>query len=93
MDVVIKLRFDDLLCDLSPEHLASDGEASYATIQRRKAEITEKWAALEKLVGRKVSEEEARKFWKDPEVEALRKSLAEEQRRRIQEAKKLLGDA
>jgi hypothetical protein len=55
----IKESFVGLACDLSPENLCCDGEATRAQISRRRSDIMTKWAALEARAGRKVSEEDA----------------------------------
>ena len=51
-------KFNDLSCRLPPENLHCDGEISRAQAQVRYNQIMREWKALEKLAGRKVSEEE-----------------------------------
>lgn len=58
----IKKAFIDLVCRLSPENLACDGEISKTEIDRRYRQILKEWKVLEAKVGRKVSEEEAEKW-------------------------------
>lgn len=50
--------FLNLACALSPENLCCDGELSRAETNRRYRALMVKWHALEKGVGRKVSEDE-----------------------------------
>ena len=54
----IKAKFEDLVCALSPENLHCDGEISNAQAQVKYRRLMKEWAALEKLVGRKVTENE-----------------------------------
>jgi len=51
-------QFDELLNQLSPENLHCDGEISNAEADRKYTRLIKKWRALEKIVGRKVSEDE-----------------------------------
>jgi len=51
-------KFNDLSCRLSPENLHCDGEISQAEAKRRYKQIMIEWKALEKIAGRKVTEEE-----------------------------------
>ena len=51
-------EFLDLSCALSPENLSCDGEASVAYVRQRARTLNAQWAALEKRLGRKVTEEE-----------------------------------
>lgn len=51
--------FDDLVCRLSPENLACDGEISASQINKRHAQIMREWKVLEKKLGRAVSQDEA----------------------------------
>lgn len=46
--------FTALACELSPEFLTCDGEATQAQIKAKKREILESWAELEALYGKKV---------------------------------------
>jgi len=48
--------FDTLRCELSPENLCCDGEASRSQIAAKRRDISECWKELEKIVGRKVGE-------------------------------------
>jgi len=58
MDKELQRQFLGLACQLSPENLSQDGEASvYQQIRDRKI-IMREWAALEKKVGRKVTADE-----------------------------------
>jgi hypothetical protein len=50
--------FDSLSGELSPENLSCDGECSQSEVARRRANIKAAWRALEKRLGRKVSESE-----------------------------------
>lgn len=50
--------FESLNCELSPENLHCDGEATRTQIQHKLAEIRACWKELESISGRKVSEEE-----------------------------------
>jgi len=61
-----KKAFINLVCRLSPENLACDGEISEPEIDLRYAQCMREWRALEKQVGRKVSEEEAEKWAYQP---------------------------
>ena len=54
----IKAKFSDLACQLSPENLSCDGELPRAQVQAKYRRLLKEWAALEKLVGRKVTENE-----------------------------------
>lgn len=51
-------HFFELANRLSPENLSCDGECSRAETQTRYRNIMREWAALERRVGRKVTEEE-----------------------------------
>ncbi len=55
----IKTEFERLLCRLSPENLHCDGECSAREVRSRLAQIKSEWRDLEKLAGRRVSEDEA----------------------------------
>lgn len=48
--------FDTLRCELSPENLCCDGEASRSQIAAKRRDISECWKELEKIVGRRVGE-------------------------------------
>lgn len=48
--------FEDLRCELSPENLCCDGEASRAQINHKLRNIKACWAELETLYGKKVAE-------------------------------------
>lgn len=52
----IMAYFDDLRCDLSPENLSCDGEASQSYIAARLRDIRSCWKELESKLGRKVAE-------------------------------------
>lgn len=47
-------EFRKIECDLSPENLTCDGEASAYYVRKKKKELLSKWALLEQYVGRKV---------------------------------------
>jgi hypothetical protein len=51
-------RFINLACDLSPENLSCDGEASQSYITQKIGRINREWKALEKQIGRTVTEDE-----------------------------------
>jgi len=51
-------KFVNLACALSPENLSCDGELSRAETTRRYNRLMKQWKALEKIVGREVSEHE-----------------------------------
>lgn len=46
--------FEELACELSPENLSCDGEASASDIKRRQKEIWACWSELETIYGKKV---------------------------------------
>lgn len=50
--------FMDLTCRLSPENLCCDGLASKTYINQKLRQINKEWKALEKKMGRKVTEDE-----------------------------------
>jgi len=62
MNKEIKDKFSRLACQLSPENLWCDGEASPTYVKRKYKELMKEWEKLEKEVGRKVSEEETWNF-------------------------------
>ncbi|MEN6379726.1 MAG: hypothetical protein ABFD15_09130 [Methanofastidiosum sp.] len=51
-------KFLNLACQLSPENLCCDGELSREETNRRYRELMRQWKALEKEVGKKVTENE-----------------------------------
>ena len=51
-------KYIRLSCRLSPENLASDGEASAAEVRRRRKQIAIEWAALDIEFGRPMTESE-----------------------------------
>ena len=51
-------QFTILVCRLSPENLACDGEISRTQVNRRRRNINREWKALEKEFGSKVTDEE-----------------------------------
>ena len=57
-----KREFFEMAMDLSPENLYCDGECSQAEANRKYESIMKRWTALEKKVGKKVSEFEAFQF-------------------------------
>jgi hypothetical protein len=54
----IKAKFGDLACALSPENLHCDGEISAAQARTKERAIRKEWTALERQVGRRVTENE-----------------------------------
>jgi hypothetical protein len=60
--------FAGLACRLSPENLCCDGEISRAEVNRRLRQIQKKWKALEKELGRVVSEDQVWDFMLKKEV-------------------------
>lgn len=50
--------FKEIACDLSPENLACDGEASPSAVRAKLKSLNAEWKALETLLGRKVTEDE-----------------------------------
>jgi hypothetical protein len=59
-----KGKFLAMAGELSPENLTCDGESSKYAMNQRLRGIQRRWKALEKEVGRKVSENEAWEFYK-----------------------------
>jgi hypothetical protein len=49
--------FDQLRCELSPENLCCDGEASRSQIQAKLRDINACWKGLETICGHKVSKD------------------------------------
>tara|TARA_Y100000296_G_C4960690_1_gene150810 strand:+ start:172 stop:405 length:234 start_codon:yes stop_codon:yes gene_type:complete len=49
-------RFFELSCQLEPENLYMDGEATPAQVRSRKSAITKEWRTLEQAIGRKVKD-------------------------------------
>lgn len=58
LDVEMQQKFLQLSCDLSPENLSCDGELPHSQVVKKLARLRREWSALERQVGRKVSEEE-----------------------------------
>jgi len=56
-------QFFEMAGDLSPENLTCDGECTHTEVKKRYKEITDRWVSLEAKVGRKVTEDEAWKWW------------------------------
>lgn len=56
-------EFRSLASQLSPENLHCDGEITAAQARTRYRAIMKRWRALEKALGRKVSEDEAWGFY------------------------------
>lgn len=52
-------NFLDLACDLSPENLWCDGEASGEEVEEKLKSINESWKDLETEIGYKVTEDDA----------------------------------
>ena len=46
--------FEDLRCEMSPENLCCDGEATRSQINARLRDIKDCWKELEIIIGRKV---------------------------------------
>ncbi len=59
-----KEEFKSLSSQLSPENLNCDGEITRAQAQTKYRRIMKRWRALEKALGREVSEDEAWGFYK-----------------------------
>jgi hypothetical protein len=57
----IQKKFLELACDLSPENLTCDGELSRSRVNQKLRLLKAAWKALEKQVGRQVTEDEV---WK-----------------------------
>ena len=57
-----KNKFSRLACSLSPENLTCDGELSNAQVRIRHRQLMKEWGALEREVGRTVTEEETWNF-------------------------------
>lgn len=57
-DEIMK-NFTNLACDLSPENLWCDGEASSKEVEEKLKSIKESWEKLETEIGYKVTEREA----------------------------------
>ncbi len=55
-------EFQSLASQLSPENLHCDGEITRAQAQTKYRRIMKRWRALEKALGRKVSEDGGRKI-------------------------------
>ena len=51
-------HFDKILCDLSPENLCCDGEISASAARKKASGLHAEWRELERLFGRKVTEDE-----------------------------------
>lgn len=56
--------FDGLECELSPENLHCDGEASPAYVQQKLRDINRRWKDLEHELGRKVEEGDAYNYFR-----------------------------
>jgi hypothetical protein len=65
-DKIMK-KFLVLACRLSPENLTCDGEISRTEVRKRYAQIMREWKALEKTIGRRVTEDEVWN-WKREDV-------------------------
>lgn len=51
-------ELDKLTCWLSPENLTCDGELTMTEVKARRHSIMVRWSQLEKMLGRKVTEDE-----------------------------------
>jgi hypothetical protein len=60
-----KLAFSSLAGQLSPENLSCDGELRGRALQTKANRLRREWAALEKQVGRKVTEDETWSWHKE----------------------------
>ena len=58
MDNITYQKFVALVCRLSPENLHCDGECTAWEVKQRSKQIHAEWRALEKQVGRTISQEE-----------------------------------
>ncbi len=56
--------FDRLCCELSPENLHCDGEISHTAAMKKYRAIKTEWKQIEKSLGRKVSEDEAERWYR-----------------------------
>jgi hypothetical protein len=54
----IQKKFLQLACDLSPENLTCDGELPRSRVNQKLRILKAAWKALEKQVGRQVTEDE-----------------------------------
>ena len=55
-----------MICgDLSPENLHCDGEISRSAAMAKARALRAEWREVEKIIGRKVSENEAEGYWID----------------------------
>lgn len=54
----VMLYFEQLVGELSPENLTCDGELSRSMVQAKLRNIRGAWKELEKIIGRKVTEDE-----------------------------------
>jgi hypothetical protein len=57
-NIDITKEFENLVCALSPENLAHDGERSQAQINKAQKQIMARWHDLERELGRTVTEDE-----------------------------------
>jgi hypothetical protein len=55
-------KFLNLACQLSPENISWDGERSRSEIDKARKKLMREWAALEREVGRVVTETEVWSF-------------------------------
>lgn len=60
-----KVAFSRLAGELSPENLTCDGELRGRALQAKVKRLRDEWAALERKVGRKVSEDETYSWLKE----------------------------
>jgi len=51
-------QFMDILNQLSPEYLSGDGELTTREVRKRYRELMNQWRALEREVGKRVTEDE-----------------------------------
>ena len=56
-------RFANLSAQMSPENLTCDGELSRAAVNRRRRDLRRQWTALERQVGRRVTDDEVLLAW------------------------------
>jgi hypothetical protein len=58
MTPAAKTKFECLVGELSPENLTCDGELPATAVKKKYAALMKEWRALEKLVGRTVTQAE-----------------------------------
>lgn len=71
-------NFLDLACDLSPENLYCDGEATYDQVEATLKAVNQNWKKLEEEIGHKVTETDAWDWFRN-EKENTKKELNNKQ--------------